>query len=329
MKLIIFINNYFFSKAALIFCLVFSISTYTLAQKFTIPVFPDTQDEIEYKPDMFFSQINWIKKAADSLHIPIVLHVGDITDDNTYSQWEIASRGFGVLDKADIPYALAVGNHDNHSAGEFRDFYPPENDNARVRITDEFNAYFPVHRFLLQRGRFEQEKSDNAYYTFRAGGLNWLVLVLEYLPRRSAVNWAQLIISSHPNYNVILLTHYFLDPDGTIGNDAPHGGNLSPQAINKLLVEKFHNIKMVISGHLTTSARNIGHGKQGNKVYEILQDYQGHDYGGGYLRLLTIDPSAGTISAKMYSPFYDKVLGGKSSFSFSNVNFIRKDKNEK
>jgi hypothetical protein len=40
-------------------------------------------------------------------------------------------------------------------------------------------------------------------------------------------------------------------------------------------------------------------GLKGNHIYQILQDYQGEDNGGGYIRLLEIDPVSKTMSAKM------------------------------
>jgi hypothetical protein len=318
---------------ALELVLVFFYSAPSFAQKFTIPVFPDTQGEIAHNPKMFFSQIRWIKNSQDSLHIPIALHVGDIVDMDNYHQWEIASEGFDILDKAHIPYALAVGNHDNRLVGRFNRKPRPGNKNAHLRQTGKFNAYFPVYRFRNQRGRFEPKKSDNAYYTFRVGGLDWMVVTLEFGPRRGAINWAGKIIEDHPNHNVIILTHYFLREGkkgrGIIGTDTNFGANHSPKELNNLLVKKYKNILMVISGHTTASAHRIGKGKNGNKIYEILQDYQTkkYNYGSGYLRLLTIDPNAGTISAKMYSSYYHKTKHGSSQFSFEHVTFIQGKKN--
>lgn len=80
---------------------------------------------------------------------------------------------------------------------------------------------------------------------------------------------------------------------------------------------------MVISGHTGNSAKRVDIGVHGNKIYEILQDYQGEDFGGGYLRLLTIDPDSQKIEAEMYSPYYNKTMGGSTSFSFSDVDFIK------
>lgn len=303
--------------------LTFCISLFS--QSFTIPVFPDTQGEIEENTEMFFSQIRWIKENREELNIPIVLHVGDVVDIDNYHQWDIASEGFDILDEAHIPYAIAVGNHDTRLVGRYDRRARAGNRNANLRITDKFNSYFPVHRFKLQRGRFEENKSDNAYYTFRAGDLNWLVLTLEHSPRRSAVNWAEGVIEDYPDHNVIILTHYFLRSGGIIGPSNQGYGDLSPQELNDLLIEDHPNILMVISGHTTASAYRVGEGKSGNKIYQILQDYQTakYNFGDGLLRLLRIDPAAGEISAEMYSPYREEVKRDSSSFMFSEVEFIR------
>src|SRR5690606_1552977 len=117
-------------------------------------------------------------------------------------EWDIASEGFDKLDAHHIPYVIATGNHDTDVYG--RDVNADLNPNfdQRVRNTGKFNAYFPVYRFKNQRGRFEEGKSDNAYYTFRAGNTHWLVVTLEFCPRLGAIHWAGDIIKSHPKHNV-------------------------------------------------------------------------------------------------------------------------------
>ncbi|MFD2146757.1 hypothetical protein [Mucilaginibacter antarcticus] len=52
----------------------------------------------------------------DSLNIPMVLSVGDVVNYDNNANWETASTG-DVLDRANIPYAIAVGNHDTRAVG--------------------------------------------------------------------------------------------------------------------------------------------------------------------------------------------------------------------
>lgn len=298
------------------------ISLNTSAQKFTLAVLPDTQVEVGDKPEMFMSQMNWIVAKKDSLNIPFVLHVGDVVNFNNGVHYIRANEGFKLLDDAKIPYAISLGNHDTDAVGENSGSAAPGKTNTNLRITGKFNAYHPVSKFIAQKGRFEECKSDNAYYTFNAGGLKWMVFNMEFCARKEAVAWAARVIAKNPKYNVIILTHYFLNGRGEIGKDNAGYGDTSPQYMNEQIVSKYANVRLVLSGHTGVSAYRDDIGVKGNHVYSILQDYQGQDKGGGYIRLLEIDPAQGTISAKMYSPYYNLTKEDKSMFALSGVSFV-------
>jgi len=294
------------------------------AQKFVLPVLPDTQAEVGSKPEMFYSQMNWLAQKKDSLKIPIVLHVGDIVNFDNITHWENASKGFRILDSARIGYAVALGNHDTEAVGVNSGSAAPGNVNQNLRKTFKFNSYFPVSRFTMQKGRYEENKSDNAYYTFKAGKSKWLVLSLEFCARQGPVNWANKVIAENSKYNVIILTHYHLTSKGEINQNNAGYGDLATQAIFDQLIRKHKNVRMVLSGHVVTSASRIDKGEKGNNIYQILQNYQSEDLGGGYIRLLEINPKAKTISAKMYSPYYKTEKNDSSKFSFTDVNFLGK-----
>ena len=294
-----------------------------LAQKFTIPIFPDTQGEVGGKPDMFYSQIKWIVDNKEALNIPIVLHVGDLVNFNNFSHYEVASKGYEEFDKHHIPYSITLGNHDTEAVGFNSGSAAPGNVNQNLRKTFKFNSYFPVHRFSSQRGRFEPGKSDNAYYTFLMGETHWLVITLEFCPRLGVINWANDIAKEYFNYNVIVVTHFYLTPNGEIGQNNAGYGDFSPQAIFDKLVKPNANVRFVLSGHVVSSALRIDTGQNGNKVYQILQDYQNADFGGGYLRLLHFDIDKGTVGAEMYSPFYKITKKDSSKFTIDNINFLK------
>ena len=158
------------SRFLVTLCLLFSFQL-SFAQKFVIPVLPDTQNEISGQPEMFTSQMNWIANNHKKLNIPIVLHVGDIINWQTPDQimWKTASQGFRILDSVKVPYALALGNHDC-AAVKVGGSAAPGDVHANLRDTRQFNEFFPVSRFTAQRGRYDDTKSDNAWYTFNAGG---------------------------------------------------------------------------------------------------------------------------------------------------------------
>jgi len=293
-------------------------------KKFTIPILPDTQAEVGGKPAMFYSQLNWIAQKKDSLNMPIVLHVGDLVNFDNIGHFETASKGYKILDSARIGYAITLGNHDTEAVGVNSGSAAPGNVNQNLRKTTKFNNYFPVSRFTMQKGRFEENKSDNAFYTFKAGKMKWMVITLEFCARQGPVDWANKIITENPKYNVIILTHFHLTSKGEINKNNAGYGDLTTQAIYDQMIKKHKNVRMVLSGHVVTSAWRIDQGEKGNDIYQLLQNYQSEDLGGGYIRLLEIDTKHKTMSAKMYSPYYNKTKEDASKFSFSDVKFLHR-----
>jgi hypothetical protein len=290
-----------------------------LAQKFTIPVIPDTQESVARNKSVFFSQIEWIAQKRDSLKAPIVLHVGDLVNFDNFDHWELASVGMSILDRANIPYAITLGNHDTGAVGQYSGSAAPGNVNVNLRNTQKFNYFFPVNRFSLQKGRFEENKSDNAFYTFEAGGLKWIVITLEFCARENAAQWMDETLDKFPGHNAIILTHYHLTSRGEIAPNNAGYGDMKVAEIYEKYIKPHKNVLMVLSGHVCFSAWRDDKGTNGNVIYQILQDYQCKDE--GYIRLLDIDTRNKTITAKMYSPYANVTLDDQSKFTFTSVKF--------
>ncbi|RYD70420.1 MAG: metallophosphoesterase, partial [Sphingobacteriales bacterium] len=183
---------------------------------FVIPIFPDTQEAVTGKMAMFVSQCDWIANKRDSLNIPLALHVGDLVNFDTIPQYQNASNIMKRLDDRNVPYVIAIGNHDTGAVLPNSGSAAPGNVNANLRNTTKFNSFFPISRFKLQKGVFEAGKSDNAFHQFTAGAKKWMVINLEFCARENAVKWADSVISVYPDYNTIVLTHYHLTPTGEI-----------------------------------------------------------------------------------------------------------------
>lgn len=299
------------------------VKTDSTSTTFVIPVFPDTQEAVTRKTDMFASQCDWIARVKDSLNIPLALHVGDLVNFDTVAQYQIASDMMKRLDNKNVPYVIAVGNHDTGAVQSNSGSAAPGNVNANLRNTTKFNTYFPTSRFKLQKGVFEKGKSDNAFHQFTAGNKKWMVINLEFCSRENAVKWADSVISVYPDYNTIVLTHYHLTPTGEINTTNAGYGNMKCSDIFNKYLKNHKNLLMVLSGHVCYAAQRTDVGTQGNTIYSVLQDYQCEDNGGGYLRLLQIDTKNGTISGKMFSPYYNKTkTDATTQFTFSNVKFI-------
>jgi hypothetical protein len=316
-----------FRKAHVVFLIIINVcfTQLLVAQKFTLAIFPDSQYAISQKPELLTIQTQWLADKKDSLNLPFVLHVGDLVDWDTILHFERASNSFKILDDANINYAIAIGNHDTPAVNTYNGSAAPGNTRERLRMTEKFNTYFPVERFKAQQGRYEEGKSDNSYHTFEAGGLKWLVMVLEMCARNQMISWANSVIPNYPDHNVIFLTHVHLNSSGQVDPTNSGYGDNSPNTIFFNLMRKHANVRFVFCGHYSSarSKHRVDPGEKGNKIYQMLQDYATDNQGNAYLRLLDIDVAAGTIEAKMYSPYLNTTRNDFSKFTYTGVEFVQ------
>jgi len=134
---------------------------------------------------------------------------GDCTDGNTPGEWQNFRAWMTRLDGV-VPYSLVLGNHDGLGTA-FND-------------TALFNQYFPLANYSGLSGFggvFESNKLDNSYHYFGAGGLDWLVLALEFGPRDSVLAWANEVVTNHPAHRVIVTTHAHVFTDDTLHGSSP------------------------------------------------------------------------------------------------------------
>lgn len=320
-------------KIASILVLILFSSCKT-SSSLTLVLLPDTQHYSQDHPDIFKSQTNWIVDNAKE--ITFVLHQGDITNKNTEEQWEVAAEALSLMDNK-VPYTFVAGNHDNGEGGK-----------TKTRNTDLLNRYLPYQKYKKSsslKGVYEPGKMDNTWHTFRAGGYNWSIFSLEFGPRDSVLQWASEIIQTHPKHKVIINTHAYMYSDDTrMGEGKGHkwlpqnygiGKNANPGSVNDAeqmwdkLVKKHANILFVFSGHVLNDGTGylVSEGDHGNKVYQMLANYQGGvkgsvNGGNGFLRKITMDTKKGTISVKSYSPYINEYKTGvNQQFVIEGVDF--------
>ncbi len=289
---------------------------------FTLIVLPDTQFytyQYYNNLDMFASQIRWTLDHKDASNVVFALHEGDCTQMNTLPEWLNFRRYMRLLDGV-VPYAVAVGNHDGLG--------------TPLEDTSFFNQSFPVSSFEglpTFGGVFEPGKMDNCYHLFNAGGVDWLVLSMEFGPRDPVLDWANQVVAAHPNRRVILLTHTHIYSDDTLHGSSPshfwtptsYGRtNNGTEVWDKFL--KLHaNISFVFNGHILNdgTGRLVGIGDHGNKVYQMLANYQSLPNGGnGLLRVVHFIPEQDKFTVRTYSPPLRRYFGGdEQEFEYSNL----------
>jgi hypothetical protein len=294
-----------------------------VAGGFTLAVLPDTQIYAWKYPDTYLAQTKWIADNIKKYNLAYVLHVGDITQHNTNSQWQLAARAHALLD-GKIPYAITTGNHDLGTEGK-----------ANNRDT-AFAEFFPLEKFKKWPtfgGVYDKNPAwnDNAYHLFEAGGRKWLIITVEFGPRHDVLRWANEVAAKYPDRSAILVTHAYLRPDNSrfdrriiieatknkkAGNKGLDGVGLSkaPEGFNdgedvwQKLVSQHANFALVVSGHVCVTGRLDSEGKAGNKVHQMVVDYQNQPEGGeGYLRLLQFHPDSRKVTVTDYSPTHDLV----------------------
>ena len=303
---------------------------------FTFAVVPDTQQEVLNVEDTrFLNRMQWLADHRARFDLRFVLHIGDLTNWGWLvpSQYEIASDAMRPLEQAGIPYTIAIGNHDTRAVGwngvdgyggsayaqnpECKIRFSPEECDTRklVMHTEEFNAVFPPERFAQVGGTFEPGKSDNLYTTYRAGGRDWLVLVLELWPRAEAVEWAKEVVAAHPDHNVIVNTHSYLTGDTSINQTNGGYGHTSGQYLFDELISQYDNIKLVFSGHTGIAGHRTDVGAHGNVVHSFLQTF--HSNTTNPVRLVTVDTRKGSLETSIHGPYtgetfaeYDVDLSG-------------------
>lgn len=290
---------------------------------FTFIAVPDTQQENSSagRTVMFAERMAWIRDNREALNIKYMVQNGDLVDWDTpaHDHYVRADTGLDMLDAVGFEYGLCIGNHDTAAVMEGGSA-APGNVNANLRNTSTFNTYFPLSRYPYIDGVFEAGKVDNAYRTFTAAGLNWLVMNLEFCPRASVYPWADSVIKAHPHHNVIVFTHYFLESNGNISSSNAGYGDTSGQTMYNSIMRDNPNVKFTFSGHTGSwASRTTTSGTTGHKTYSILDCW--HDYNSNPTRVCTFDIPAGTVTSQVYDPKSNTWRSGTNA-NFSGIEWI-------
>ena len=298
--------------------------TEALADDFTIIVLPDTQLYSQTYPSVFQSQTQWILDNQDALNIAFVTHVGDIVNvAGIEQQWLNADAALSLLDPAGneelMPYGLAVGNHDQPST--------------------LFNVHFGLNRFCPDSicrsyyGGNYGTTNDNNYQLFSAGGMDFVIIHLEFDLSSSAsspgpddgshtwdvMNWAEGVLATYSDRRAIISSHFILDTWNLTGDFPPR--SIQGQRLYNWFKDN-ENVFLMVCGHYWQAARRsdptiAGDANQDGKcdasgtgcIDAVVADYQNLASGGnGWLRIMTFSPNNDTIRVRTYSTTLDAYI---------------------
>lgn len=281
----------------------------------TVAILPDTQYYAKSYPEVYMRMAEWLAQNAADEGIAFALHVGDITDDNARDQWQAARDAHSLLDGV-LPYVLSVGNHDYAASGLVAD-----------RGTTLVNEYWSVEDFPHLAGTMHEGRIENAYYELLVGDEKYLIVALEFAPSDAALEWANRVVAAHPEHAVMVATHTYLHPSAQLmasGRSAeafPLGTNPSTTMndgadIWAKFVRKHPNIVFVVNGHIHSDAvpYRVSVGEHGNRVLQMLFDFQAGPMGGeGYIGLVRFHAD-GRVTARAYSPYLDEEKRGFDAY---------------
>lgn len=264
-------------------------------EDFTLVTIPDTQfysQNSNNRIEFFNNQTNWIVASKNALNTKFVAHMGDMTQEYNAieAEFQRASTAMAFIENPattllthGIPWGGAPGNHDIGSGGN----------------TSFWNQYFGLSRWAGRPyfGGGYNNKSDNNWQTFSAGGMDFIVINLMYNSSTSGnqavMDWADALLKQYPNHRAIVTSHWLI---GT-GNPASWGGH--GQAVYDNLKDN-SNLFLMLAGHIHGEGRRSDT-FQGRTVNTVLQDYQSRANGGdSWLRYFTFKPSENKIYAYTY-----------------------------
>lgn len=291
-------------------------------EPYTIVVFPDTQNMSQHFPVVYTRMTDWVTANAVDNNIAAILHVGDITNHDTPSQWANAYTSMSLLHGV-VPYALTLGNHDMTAGGGGQ---------VKQRGLTLINNYFKAdeaRRYSNLAGTMVPDRLENHYHLFSIGGDDYLVIALEFGPPNEAVEWANEIAKQYPNHRMILLTHSYTTNRGGLSSSPANYdiGSNRDTTVNTAhdmwakLVRPNQNSFMVISGHTWPAVPVVPfrtpRAAAGHPVFELLFDWQAEPNGGnGWLGLLTFHPD-NTVEVNVYSPFLGEYAQERDSYGFT------------
>jgi hypothetical protein len=277
------------------FTATFHLRQITTGDDFTIVVLPDTQYYTRPgdNPQQFHDQTQWIIDNAEAYNIVGAIHNGDIVDNASVdSQWVVADAAMKRLDDArskrfpeGVPYGTCAGNHD-------------QSPNGKVNGTTSYNAHFGPQRFAGKSwfgGTFAPGKADENWVQFSAGGLEFVVVNLQYgatAREPSVLAWTRSIFQQHPDAFGIVNSHRIVEPNGNFG---PPGQSIYDA------IKDIDNVQLLTSGHFTAEKRRTDV-FEGHTVHSMVADYQGRaNGGGGSFRVWEFSPKNDEVTVRTFT----------------------------
>ncbi|WP_244928960.1 DUF2341 domain-containing protein [Nocardioides sp. W7] len=212
------------------------------------------------------------------------VHTGDLVNnpDQPY-QWEVADSAHDIMDEADFPYGVLPGNHDVGPADWGDHTY--------------YNQWFGKARFEDREWYGDGNRGNAEHYdVISTPSADYLFLYLGMQLDPQAFRWADDVIKAHPDHNVVIGVHVYLQPYG--GADYEYQG----RQVFEDLVAPNDNVGMVLTGHNCSPVTRVQRPSEGRVVYEVMFDPQCNPNGGdGWMRWIDFDTETKDMEHSTFS----------------------------
>ena len=290
-----------------------SNETYALRDEdnYNFVLIPDTQNTVEYRPDVMDTAVDELINSVDELNIKGVIHLGDVVDDSgDATQYNNAKDIFYQLPEAGVKFLVQPGNHDNW-AGNGSSYW----------------HYFGADskEYMSLTSSYLTPKAWSGAMFVEAGSYTYMIISLaceggktSWNPTTGEVEWLEEMLQKYPNCPTIVTRHDIQNCSDT----QPSSIKLSSEG-TKLwnIVKKYPQVFMMVGGHSHGSGVEVLQNDAGQDVISILTDLQfSYNGGNGWFRYLEFDESADKIYYSVYSPYAASLP--ESEKTFFDVNFL-------
>lgn len=278
-----------------------------------IAVFGDIQVYFNSTVNMQYYEgsLQWILNHNDCIRF--IMHTGDVTDNNYISQWE----SFSTITEPytdRVPFYTCIGNHDyicnasniwNHrDSTHFSEYVGFPSTVSHIEAYYETGHYENV---LVRESLFGDDTVN--------------LLILELNPRIQVVAWADSLVKTIPNSNIILITHRYISANARRYNNLLYiTDSLSTpsQYVWENLVYPNDNIRCVLCGHISSLSRVLySENAVGRIVPQIEFNIQKLPHGGdGVIELWEFDRK-GDCYVRVYNTHTEQFVNDTlTSFQF-------------
>ena len=274
---------------------------------YAFAVVGDTQYINRHAPEQFPAIYDWILDNIDDKKIKFVAGLGDITEGSNatdQNDWLVAQPQIDRLNGV-VPFSIVRGNHD---------------------MKTYYKQYFPYEKYADNLGGSFDDTMINTYQELVIGRNKYLIMCLDYGADDDVLEWANEVAEAHPDHNVIVTTHGYLNPDGSLIVDgmATNEGYNDGEDMWHKFIKQHANITMVLCGH--ELSENIvavqSKGENGNIVTQMMINPQVLDHLNsterptGMVCMLYFSDGGRKVEVEYYSTVKQQYFKDVNQFSF-------------